>query len=398
MDPRKNGTIKQIKQVFSAVSRTRDAALSCAGKDMTEILKIEYATKRYHVPEGGQVCALDNVSFSVAKNEFLTLLGPSGCGKTTLLRAISGLEDLDAGEIYIGGEAMAHRPAHLRPVNTVFQRYALFPHLNVERNVSYSLDIAGVSQSEIKSRVSDMLDLVGLTGLGGRKISQLSGGQQQRVALARSLVARPKILLLDEPLSALDKNLRHKMQQELKSLQSELGISFIFVTHDQEEALIMSDRIAVLNGGHIQQLDTPETIYAHPKNEFVARFLGESNVFTGDVQGSTKGHATIKLADGRVINIPSPHIMSGERVNILARPENVRLGTGLNNTDLCLTGIISEQFFVGAEYQMTVACPGLPPVKVVLRGHELQNMKTPGEQISLFMPLESLHLMRGQNV
>ena len=248
------------------------------------IVRLAGATKTYPLPEGGTVTALDRVNLDVARNEFLTLLGPSGCGKTTLLHAISGFVELDDGRIWVDGEDVTGTPPHHRPVNTVFQNYALFPHMTVGDNVGYALDIARVEKAERNQRVGAALELVGLTGLENRKPRQLSGGQQQRVALARAIIARPKLLLLDEPLSALDRNLRQAMQIELKTLQAELGISFIFVTHDQEEALTMSDRVAVLNKGVIQQIDRPRDAYNRPVNTFVARFLGASNLFDGTLQ------------------------------------------------------------------------------------------------------------------
>ncbi len=248
------------------------------------IVELERATKTYAVPEGGVVTALHDVDLQVARNEFLTLLGPSGCGKTTLLHAISGFVELDHGRIRLDGEDVTHTPPHRRPVNTVFQSYALFPHMAVGDNVGYALDVARVAGEERNKRVAGALELVGLTGMENRMPRQLSGGQQQRVALARAIVGRPKLLLLDEPLSALDRNLRQAMQIELKTLQAELGISFIFVTHDQEEALTMSDRVAVLHKGIIQQVDTPRNTYNRPINTFVASFVGASNLFEGTLQ------------------------------------------------------------------------------------------------------------------
>ena len=360
---------------------------------MNDILRIENATKRFQAPEGGQITALDNVSLTVAQNEFLTLLGPSGCGKTTLLRAISGFEDLDTGEIYIDGEAMGNRAAHRRPVNTVFQKYALFPHLTVARNVAYSLEVAGVAKPEITERVGKMLELVGLGGLGERKIAQLSGGQQQRVALARSLVAQPKILLLDEPLSALDKNLRHKMQQELKTLQHELGISFIFVTHDQEEALVMSDRIAVLNEGLIQQLDAPEELYQRPKNEFVARFIGESNLLPGTIKAATKSTASVELDDGHTVKVNTKGLTVGESVKLLIRPENVTVADGQDNGGHVVSGTVSEHYFVGTDHQLVVAANGLPPIKATLRNPLSDAVRTAGAPIDLFFPHDAVHVI-----
>ncbi|WP_075996968.1 ABC transporter ATP-binding protein [Salaquimonas pukyongi] len=360
---------------------------------MKNLLQIEKATKRFQAPEGGLITALDNVSLTITHNEFLTLLGPSGCGKTTLLRAISGFEDLDSGEIYIDGEAMGTRAAHRRPVNTVFQKYALFPHLNVSRNVAYSMEVAGLEKREVTERVGKILELVGLVGMGERKISQLSGGQQQRVALARSLVAQPKILLLDEPLSALDKNLRHKMQQELKSLQHELGISFVFVTHDQEEALVMSDRIAVLNDGLIQQLDKPEALYHRPKNEFVARFIGESNLFPGRVLSSTQAGLKIKLAGGDTIAVASSKCPAGTEVKVLIRPEKVTLAKGKASDGLKVSGHVLEHYFVGTDYQLVVAVEGLGRVKATVRNPANDAVQTDGSRITLFLPHEAMHVI-----
>lgn len=362
---------------------------------MHPILTIKNASKRFIMPEGGEIRALDDVSLSVAPNEFLTLLGPSGCGKTTLLRVISGFEDLDAGEVAIEGQSMTHEPAYRRPVNTVFQKYALFPHLSVARNVAYSLEIKKVPKPEVRKRVSEMLELVGLAGQENRKINQLSGGQQQRVALARSLIARPKILLLDEPLSALDKNLRHRMQQELKNLQDELGISFVFVTHDQEEALVMSDRIAVLRGGKVQQLDAPQTLYNRPANEFVARFIGESNIFSGIVRDCSDDGMTILLEDGSIMNVVSAGFRQGDKVKVLIRPENIVLTDQAIASGYRVSATVTEQYFVGSDFRLVVAAEGLPSLKVTLRqtgscrAHDL----IPGARIELELPRESLHVI-----
>jgi spermidine/putrescine transport system ATP-binding protein len=263
-----------------------------------ELVRLRSAVKRFDTPEGGAVMALDQIDLSVGENEFVTLLGPSGCGKTTLLRCISGFEDLDAGSLGIDGRAMAGVPAYRRPVNTVFQNYALFPHMTVGANVAYSLDVAGVARSERRRRVAEALDLVNLQGLEQRKPAQLSGGQQQRVALARAIISRPRILLLDEPLSALDRKLRQAMQLELKNLQHELGISFVFVTHDQEEALTMSDRIVVMDHGRVQQIGSPTEIYHRPQNIFVAQFIGESNLFAAQVDKTDNTGTRFVTADG----------------------------------------------------------------------------------------------------
>ncbi|MGJ7038774.1 spermidine/putrescine transport system ATP-binding protein [Shinella sp. BE166] len=308
------------------------------------IVRLEKAAKAFATPEGQTVTALDAIDLDVSRNEFLTLLGPSGCGKTTLLQAISGFVELDAGRILIDGEDMTDRPPYRRPVNTVFQNYALFPHMTVGENTGYALEVAGIAKVERAKRVADALRLVGLEGMEGRKPRQLSGGQQQRVALARAIIARPKLLLLDEPLSALDKNLRQAMQIELKTLQHELGISFIFVTHDQQEALTMSDRVAVLSGGRIQQLDTPRAIYDQPKNSFVATFVGASNLFEGEAVG---GH--LLTTDG--LSITHGKAQSTGAATALIRPEQFFLalqGDSAPSLDVDLEQIV----FVGSTFEL----------------------------------------------
>ena len=245
---------------------------------MAEGLRLYNVFKAFTTPEGGTVHALDDVSLDVDDNEFVVLLGPSGCGKTTLLRTVAGLDSADSGEIHLAGERLDAVPAYRRPVNTVFQSYALFPFLTVERNIAFGLEMERLPKAEIRKRVAEMLDLVELVGFAKRTPAQLSGGQQQRVALARALAKRPKLLLLDEPLGALDLKLRRQMQIELKRIQRTTGIAFVFVTHDQEEALALGDRIAVLNGGRVIQIGTPREIYEEPATRFVADFIGETNL------------------------------------------------------------------------------------------------------------------------
>ncbi len=348
---------------------------------MQPLLEIFKASKAFTTPEGGVVKALDDVSLTVTSSEFVTLLGPSGCGKTTLLRTISGFESLDGGDIAVNGKVVTDLPAHKRPVNTVFQKYALFPHLNVARNVSYALDIQKVPKAEIRSRVGELLEMVGLSGMERRKISQLSGGQQQRVALARSLIARPKLLLLDEPLSALDKNLRQKMQHELKSLQADLGIGFIFVTHDQEEALTMSDRIAVLAHGRIQQLGSPETLYRRPQNLFVADFLGESNllpvsVASGQARLSGAQAFACETADGPA--------------TLLIRPETLTLRKP-EGDHITFEGHISQMFYEGKDWRIDVDTSEFGVLKVVLRaGDGTPSVKAP---ITLYAASDALHVI-----
>ena len=300
------------------------------------IVRLASAAKAFATPEGRQVKALDGIDLEIGRNEFITLLGPSGCGKTTLLQAISGFVELDAGRIMIDGEDMTDRPPYRRPVNTVFQNYALFPHMSVGENTAYALEAAGVGKTERIERVRAMLKMVGLEGMEGRLPRQLSGGQQQRVALARAIVARPKVLLLDEPLSALDRHLRETMQLELKNLQHELGITFIFVTHDQQEALTMSDRVAVLAEGRIQQLDTPRQIYDHPQNTFVGSSDGRTFVTS---EGTAILHAPAAAAEGR------------ETAVALIRPESFFLAS---SADTCpaIDVTVEQIVYVGSSFEV----------------------------------------------
>ena len=272
------------------------------------------------------VSALDDVSIAIRANEFFTLLGPSGCGKTTLLRLIAGFEHPTQGAILLHGEDISDRPPHKRPVNTVFQSYALFPHLSVAGNIAFGLEMLGQPQAEVRATVERMLQMVKMTAQRDRRPAQLSGGQQQRVALARALAPRPRVLLLDEPLSALDLQLRKEMQIELKRLQHETGITFVFVTHDQEEALTMSDRIAVMNEGRILQIGTPRAIYDHPAERFVASFIGESNFLAAEILAVEGERARLRLAAGieATADLP-PGPLPGGAVTVAVRPEHVGL-------------------------------------------------------------------------
>ena len=292
------------------------------------------------------VKALDTVSVTILENEFFTLLGPSGCGKTTLLRLIAGFDFPTEGEILLYGENIAPLPPYKRPVNTVFQSYALFPHMTVAQNIGFGLEMLGKPRAEIDARVAEMLRLVKMEELRDRKTSQISGGQQQRVALARALAPRPKVLLLDEPLSALDYKLRKDMQIELKRLQHETGITFIFVTHDQEEALTMSDRIAVMSKGRILQVGSPRDIYDRPSERFVADFIGDTNFLQGEVQSFAKGRAVIKLAGGTAVDamVPEGFTPLGT-VTVVVRPEHAQLtakGSGLN-------GVLENVVYFGTD-------------------------------------------------
>ena len=295
---------------------------------------------------------LDNISLEISKGEFITLLGSSGCGKTTTLRIIAGLEQPDAGSVWLDGREVTGLEPNQRDVNTVFQNYALFPHMNVAENIGYGLKLKKVPKSEIKKKVSQMLELVQLEGYEKRKPSELSGGQKQRVAIARALVNNPKVLLLDEPLGALDLQLRRAMQIELKHLQKKLGITFIYITHDQEEAINMSDRIAVMKDGRIEQIGTPDEIYNHPKTSYVATFVGNANILHGVAESIQGENAIVKIGNDRVIvkletsqqdtkdTGAKHHLTAGENVTLAVRSENILLqeaaaigDTGTDNGD-----------------------------------------------------------------
>ncbi len=270
------------------------------------------------------VMAVDNASFDIEANEFFALLGPSGCGKTTLLRMIAGFETPTSGEIIIDGQDISHVPANQRPVNMVFQSYAVFPHMSVIDNVGYGLKVTGVPANEISTRASEALERVKLGNLANRKPDQLSGGQRQRVALARALVKRPKVLLLDEPLSALDAKLREQMQLELAHLQEDVGITFIIVTHDQDEALSMADRIAVMHEGRVDQIAAPDVLYEQPHNRFVADFIGKVNLFEGTVTGARGKTVSIDTAGLGKVQVPHAEAADGS-VSLAVRPEKVRI-------------------------------------------------------------------------
>jgi spermidine/putrescine transport system ATP-binding protein len=293
----------------------------------------------------GQNPVLRDISLEVAEGEFLTILGESGSGKTTLLRIIAGFESADSGELIMSGERLDHLPPYKRRVNTVFQHYALFPHLSVEENVGYGLSVAKVSRAEIADRVEQALAMVKMSAFAKSKPSKISGGQQQRIALARALVNRPRMLLLDEPLSALDANLRRQMQVELKSLQREVGISFIFVTHDQEEAMVMSDRIALLRFGALEQIASPREIYSRPATSYTAQFIGHTNLLRAEVNtGIAYCHSLqwpVKMPDG-------PALFS-------LRPENVRIA-GSQNSNIRLCGEVKQQAFHGATELLQIEC------------------------------------------
>jgi len=329
---------------------------------MTSLLEIRGARRTFATPEGGLLAALDGVDLDIGANEFVTLLGPSGCGKTTLLRAISGFETLDGGTMRLDGADLTALPPFRRPVNTVFQSYALFGHMTVARNVGYALEVAGLPRADRDAQVAEALAKVGLSGMGARKPGQLSGGQRQRVALARAIIARPRLLLLDEPLSALDRNLRQQMQLELKTLQHELGIAFIFVTHDQEEALTMSDRIVVMRAGRIEQIGTPRDIYRHPRNRFVAEFIGETNLFPVTVDRIEGATALARTAEGLPLHLPATGRTAGERVTAILRPADFTL------SDSGIPGTVSRAVYLGSDLYLFIAPQaGGPDIRVIAR-------------------------------
>jgi spermidine/putrescine transport system ATP-binding protein len=324
------------------VADERDAATAAETVTRDDVRLVE-VTKRFE-----DVVAVDSLSLEIESGSFFALLGPSGCGKTTTLRMIGGFEEPTEGAIFLGAREVSGLPAYKRDVNTVFQSYALFPHLSVFENVAFGLRRRSVRGEMLRGRVEEMLRIVGLEGMGKRKPRQLSGGQQQRVALARALVNKPQVLLLDEPLGALDLKLRKQMQLELKAIQHDVGITFVHVTHDQEEAMTMADRIAVMNQGRIEQLGTPTELYETPATAFVAGFLGVSNLIPGTVSGPD----TVRLRGGPEVRV-NPTVLSGRtgEVAVGIRPEKIELGNGQANS---LDGRVAEQAYVGVATQYIV--------------------------------------------
>jgi spermidine/putrescine transport system ATP-binding protein len=336
----------------------------------------------------GDVVAVDNVTLEILRGEFLTLLGPSGCGKTTLLRMIGGFERPDQGRVILGGEDVTDRPPYRRDVTTVFQQYALFPHLNVFSNVAFGLERRKAPAAEIKEKVGRALEMVRLTGLDQRSPADLSGGQQQRVALARSLVLEPRVLLLDEPLAALDLKLRKQMQLELKSLQRRVGICFVYVTHDQEEALTMSDRIVVMNAGRIEQVGLPAEIYERPATEFVAGFIGVSNILEGTVEAATDGHLKLRVGSSTVTAMFS-EIAAGEKVRLMIRPEKIDLaGAGIPDA---VAGRIEAAVYLGESTQLIIELDGGQRLTVLEqnRGAFAPSINRIGERVSITWEPES---------
>ena len=340
-----------------------------------KIIELKNISKSY---DGNKV--LDDIQLYINDNEFLTLLGPSGCGKTTTLRLIGGFETPDEGDVIFLGERINDVPAHKRHVNTVFQRYALFPHLNVFDNVAFPLKEQKIPRAEIEERVNEMLRLVKLTGFEKRNVTRLSGGQQQRVAIARALVSHPRVLLLDEPLGALDLKLRKDMQQELKNIQKATGITFVFVTHDQEEALSMSDTIVVMSEGRIQQIGTPTDIYNEPKNAFVADFIGESNIVDGimreDFRVTFSGHTFECVDKGFEKNEPVDVVVRPEDVDIVSREKGM------------LQGTVTSVTFMGVHYEIIVDIKGF---KWMI---QTTDFCAEGSEIGLYIEPDAIHIMK----
>ncbi len=360
------------------------------------ITEVREAVKRFATPEGGAVTALDGVSLKIQLREFVTLLGPSGCGKTTLLRVISGLEELDAGEVLIAGEPMTDVPPHRRPVNTVFQNYALFPHLSVGDNVGYGLDVAGVPRRDRNTRVGETLELIGMTGFERRKPDQLSGGQRQRVALARAIINRPNLLLLDEPLSALDRNLRQSMQLELKNLQHELGICFLFVTHDQEEALTMSDKVVVLNKGRIEQVGPPEVHYHRPATRFVAEFIGDGALISGLIEGASEDR--VLVTDDGLRFAVGPGATVGQMATLLLRPEHLEAAPeSPDRTFGVIEARYEQSVFLGASRKFVCRLANGATVTAAPTGAGAQALSrvAPGELVRLAYRRDQPHLIPG---
>jgi spermidine/putrescine transport system ATP-binding protein len=351
-------------------------------------------TKRF-----GNLVAVDDLSLDLGRGEFFTLLGPSGCGKTTTLRLIAGFERPSAGRIRIEGADVAGLPAHRRPTNTVFQSYALFPHLSVEDNVAFGLKRKKVAKGEIRKRVAAELERVGLAGEAKRRPAQLSGGQQQRVALARALVNLPKVLLLDEPLGALDLKLRKGLQVELKRIQRDVGITFVYVTHDQEEALTMSDRIAVMNRGRVEQVAEPEDVYERPATTFVAGFIGVSNLMPATVSGSGE----VRLDQGPACPSPTDGLATGERCYAVVRPEKLRIETlGSGDGDASnglprVEGTVESSLYLGTATQIVVDLGSDVRMTVLVpNADEADRQRLPGggARVALAWEPEQMHVVR----
>jgi spermidine/putrescine transport system ATP-binding protein len=340
----------------------------------SNIIELKHLRKTY---EDG-FSPVDDFNLEVGRGEFVTFLGPSGCGKTTTLRMIAGFDQPTNGEILLNGEDITKIPANKRPINTVFQRYALFPHMNIFDNIAFGLKLKKLPQDEIRRKVKHVLEIVDLEGFEKRRVSTLSGGQQQRIAIARALVNEPEILLLDEPLGALDLKMRKEMQLELKNMHDQLGITFIYVTHDQEEALTMSDKIVVMSEGKVQQIGTPEDIYNEPKNAFVADFIGDSNIFKGIMTGDKR----VRFCGGEFVCVDD--VPEGTLVDVVVRPEDVILTAPELGT---VEGVVTSVIFKGIHYEIAVESGRYEMV--------IQSTKAPktGEKVGMSLDPDGIHIM-----
>ena len=363
---------------------------------MTEpSVRLEGVTKRFD-----EFVAVKSMDLDIGQGEFFTMLGPSGCGKTTTLRMIAGFEQPTEGSVQIEGTDVAGLPPHKRPTNTVFQSYALFPHMTVADNVGYGLKRQKVPKAEIGSRVEAELERVGLAERANQKPAQLSGGMQQRVALARALVNLPKVLLLDEPLGALDLKLRKGLQLELKGIQRDVGITFVYVTHDQEEALTMSDRIAVMNQGRVEQVDTPEEVYERPATTFVAGFIGVSNLMPGEVVSANGGGPRVRLDAGVEIEAPTNGLGPGERCHAVVRPEKLRLDprdASAPDGWPSVEGMVESSIYLGTATQIVVKLAGDVPMTVLVpNADEAERGQLPGGgvPVRLSWAPEHIHVVR----
>ena len=362
-------------------------------------VELRDVVKQFVTPEGNLLSAVDNVTMQIKNGEFFSMLGSSGCGKTTSLRMIAGFEWPTEGEVYIEGKPMGHTPPFQRKVNTVFQSYALFQHMTVYQNVAFGLEMEDADKSEIEKRVKRSLEMVQLTGLERRKPKQLSGGQQQRVAVARALVKVPDVLLLDEPLGALDLKLRKEMQLELKALQQQLGITFVYVTHDQEEAMTMSDRIAVMSKGKVQQIGTPVEIYERPANRFVADFIGESNFLEGKIKTISKDEACVFVPElnDELTGLPvSEGLLMGEVVTVSIRPEKIHIAEkGMNQNTF--KGIVTNTVYIGTDTHVFVDVHG-KRIKVFEQNRisrlDPGSFYTVGQQVLLVMMPENVLVLK----
>jgi len=376
------------------LAKKPEIAQEASEKSLEAAIYAERVTKVFGVGKD-KVLALDDVSVAIQKNEFFTLLGPSGCGKTTLLRLIAGFDHPTAGVIMLHGRDISHLPPYRRSINTVFQSYALFPHMTVAQNISFGLEMLGKPKSHVKATVSEMLALVKMEELRNRYTDQISGGQQQRVALARALAPKPEVLLLDEPLAALDYKLRKEMQIELKRLQHETGITFIFVTHDQEEALTMSDRIAVMDAGRILQVGTPRQIYNHPLERFVADFIGSTNFLSADVLSAAGRNARLKLSSGKEVRVELPEDMvPNGSVTAVIRPEySLLIAESGGEGDL--QGVLENIVYFGTDTLYHIRLPD-ETMFVSRRQNQLEDTEAfrVGQPVSIAFKPNSVQVLR----